>query len=179
MEDVPQTDDIEKLILKFTRDILFRINYFRYQPYGLDYEDLVQSVYLRICKNLKKSDKKIRDLKSYIMRVVDSVMIEVLAKSRLEMETIKVLNRNLSASPVTHSEHTKMHEESRKAALLGSLKGLKESRQTVLKLVLSGMSLEEVAQLQRWTYGKTHNLYSRGLKDLKKRLKAKGIIYED
>lgn len=179
MEGPPRNDYLERLIQDFARDIIFRINYFRYQRYGLDRDDLVQSVYLKICKNFEKSDKKIRDLKSYIIRVVDSVMIEALTRSRIEMQTLSLLNRNLSAARKTNSGHTKTHGDGRQTILLGSLKGLKDSRQTVLRLVLSGLSLEEVAKLQQWSYGKTHNLYSRGLKDLKKRLKAKGVIYED
>jgi DNA-directed RNA polymerase specialized sigma24 family protein len=63
--------------------------------------------------------------------------------------------------------------------LLGALDEMKESQRYVISMYLSGMDLDEIAELRKWTPGKTKNLYYRGLKDLKKRLEIRGIFYEN
>jgi len=56
---------------------------------------------------------------------------------------------------------------------------LLDSRKKVVKLYLLNMTLEEIAGFFNWTPHKTRNLLYRGLNDLKKILKEKGIDYED
>jgi DNA-directed RNA polymerase specialized sigma24 family protein len=56
---------------------------------------------------------------------------------------------------------------------------LMESRRRVVKLFLLNMSVEEIAVSLDWSQDKARNLLYRGLCDMRKILKARGIEYED
>ena len=56
---------------------------------------------------------------------------------------------------------------------------LMESRRKAVKLFLLNMTLDEIAIFLNWSRDKTRNLLYRGLSDLKKILKEKGIEYEN
>jgi RNA polymerase sigma factor (sigma-70 family) len=176
---VPEKNYPEKLILDFSRYIISRVNSFRYQKYGIDQDDLLQNIYIRIFKVFEKNDKKIRAFKSYISRIVDSVVIDTIKSSRKETEALKELNHNLVDVQGHSFGKSQSQSDGLKEILLSSLDGLKESQRYVISLYLSGMDLDEIAELRKWTSGKTKNLYYRGLKDLKKRLEIRGIFYEN
>ena len=59
-----------------------------------------------------------------------------------------------------------------------SVDSLIESRRQVVKLYLLGMDLDEISEFFGWSDGKARNLLYRGLADLKKKLREKGIEYE-
>ena len=54
-----------------------------------------------------------------------------------------------------------------------------ESRRQVLKLYLMGMDLDEISEFFNWSEGKTRNLLSRGLADLRQELLEMGIRYKE
>ncbi len=60
-----------------------------------------------------------------------------------------------------------------------ALDSILESRRKVVKLFLLNMTIDEIAALFDWSKDKTRNLLYRGLNDLKKILKEKGIEYEN
>ena len=169
----------EKLILDFSRYIVSRINSFRYQRYGIDQDDLVQNIYLRIFKIFQKNDKKVRAFKSYISRIVDTVVIDAIKSSRKETEALKELNQNLVEVQGQSFGKSKSQNDGLKEKLLSSLDELKEGQKYVISMYLSGLDLDEIADLRKWTLGNTKNLFYRGLNDLKKKLKRKGVFYEN
>lgn len=169
----------EKLILDFSRHIVSRINSFEYQKYAIEQDDLLQSIYVRIYKIFKNSDKKRGCSRLYINRIINSVVIEAIKKSRKETEIVNTLNHNMIAVHGHAYEKSKSQSYDLKQILLRSLNELKGSRRYVIDLYLSGLELDEIAQLQKWSKGKTNNLFYRGLKDLKKRLKKRGIFHEN
>jgi len=59
-----------------------------------------------------------------------------------------------------------------------AVESLMDSRRRVVKLFLLNMTLEEISIFLDWSEAKTRNLLYRGLDDLKKKLKEKGIEYE-
>lgn len=176
---VPEKNYPEKLILDFSRYIISRVNSFEYQKYAIEQEDLLQSIYVRIYKIFKNSDKKRGCSRLYINRIINSVVIEAIKKSRKETEIVNTLNHNLIAVYGHAYEKSKSQSYDLKQILLRSLNELKGSRRHVIDLYLSGLELDEIAQLQKWSRGKTNNLFYRGLKDLKKRLKKRGIFHEN
>jgi RNA polymerase sigma factor (sigma-70 family) len=176
---VPEQNYPEKLILDFSRYIVSRINSFEYQKYAIDQEDLLQSIYVRIYKIFKNSDKKRGCSRLYINRIINSVVIDAIKKSRKETEIVNTLNHNMIAVHGHAYEKSKSQSYDLKQILLRSLNELKGSRRYVIDLYLSGLELDEIAQLQKWSKGKTNNLFYRGLKDLKKRLKKRGIFHEN
>lgn len=176
---VPEKNYPEKLILDFSRYIISRVNSFGYQKYGIDQDDLLQNIYIRIFKVFEKNDKKITAFKSYISRIVDSVVIDTIKSSRKETEALKELNHNLVDIQGHSFGKGQSQSDGLKEILLSSLGELKESQRYVISMYLSGMDLDEIAELRKWTLGKTKNLYYRGLKDLKRRLEIKGVFYEN
>jgi RNA polymerase sigma-70 factor (ECF subfamily) len=60
-----------------------------------------------------------------------------------------------------------------------AVESLMASRRRVVQLFLLNMTLEEIAIILKWSEAKTRNLLYRGLDDLKKILREKGIEYED
>lgn len=176
---VPEQNYPEKLILDFSRYIVSRINSFEYQKYGIDQDDLLQNIYIRIFKVFEKNDKKITAFKSYISRIVDSVVIDTIKSKRKETEALKELNHNLVDIQGHSFGKSQSQSDGLKEILLSSLGELKESQRYVISMYLSGMDLDEMAELRKWTLGKTKNLYYRGLKDLKRRLEIKGVFYEN
>ena len=73
----------------------------------------------------------------------------------------------------------KKQETNLKKILGQAVESLIESRRKVVKLYLLNMTLEEIADFFGWSRHKTRNLLYRGLNDLKKMLKDKGIEYEN
>jgi len=175
----PELNYPEKLILDFSRYIVSRINSFRYQRYGIDQDDLVQNIYLRIFKIFEKNDKKVRAFKSYISRIVDAVVIDAIKDSRKETEALKELNQNLIEAQGHSFGKSISQSDGLKEKLQSSLDELKEPQRYVISMYLSGMDLDEIADIRKWTLGNTKNLFYRGLKNLKKRLETKGVFYEN
>jgi len=56
---------------------------------------------------------------------------------------------------------------------------LMDSRRQAVKLFLLNMSVEEIAVSLDWSQDKARNLLYRGLSDMRKILKTRGIEYED
>lgn len=65
-----------------------------------------------------------------------------------------------------------------KKIISAGIDSLIESRRKVVKLFLLNLTIEEIAILFNWSRDKTRNLLYRGLSDLRKFLKEKGIDYE-
>ena len=59
-----------------------------------------------------------------------------------------------------------------------ALAHLSENRRTAVELHLEGMTSQEIADLLDWSEAKARNLTYRGLKDLRKQLRAEGVEYE-
>jgi DNA-directed RNA polymerase specialized sigma24 family protein len=92
---------------------------------------------------------------------------------------LKEINQNLVDGQGHSFGKGQSQSDGLKEILLSSLGELKESQRYVISMYLSGMDLDEIAELRKWTLGKTKNLYYRGLKDLKRRLEIKGVFYEN
>jgi RNA polymerase sigma factor (sigma-70 family) len=170
--------DIERLITDFSRYIASRINVFRFREYGIDQEDLIQDISVRIWKSLGKNDKNIRDFRSYINKIVNSVVIEAISTSRRETETLVRLRQEMPEEHGHHSQRNVTDGGPMMDALAASLNEIRASRRNVLSLFLAGLTLEEIAELKRWSRSKTNNLFYRGLADLKKKLAAKGVCHD-
>jgi RNA polymerase sigma factor (sigma-70 family) len=166
----------ESFIQKFSRYIFFKISKFRYLTYGIERDDLLQDIYLKIWKYYEKNDKDISLSRSYIDTIINSVLINSIKKSKNEIKALNRLKLDIQESPVQEntSQLNLLNE-----LLLDFLNEIKAPSKTVISLRLVGFTLAEIAKLQSWGQSKTNNLYYRGIDELKKKLKAKGILYED
>jgi RNA polymerase sigma-70 factor, ECF subfamily len=171
-------EDFENLIERFTYFIQAHIQKFNPQRRGIDPEDIVQEVRIKLWK-LMTDEKTIHNHSSYIKKIVDSTVIDQLRKSRriegiINSERQKHISEQKKIYNMYDQDNIRMKE-----TINIALQSLLESRRRVVKLFLLNMSIEEIAILLSWTKDKTRNLIYRGLSDLKKKLKNNGIDYEN
>lgn len=175
----------EKEKLKELKDILekfsayIRVNIHKFDPLksGIDPDDIYQEVKIKIWKILN-DEKKIMNYSSYIKKIVNSSVIDQLRKLRRDRiifyhEKQKRISENEFNYEIDllNNKHVEEH-------LGRAIDSLMESRRIVVKLFLLNMTIEEISIFLKWSRDKTRNLLYRGLSDLKKRLRSKGMDYE-
>jgi RNA polymerase sigma factor (sigma-70 family) len=150
-----------------------------------DMDDIEQEVKIAVWKEIRKSEKEIRNLGSYIWRVAytttSKVMKRLSAQRRAlidpqdealdEEEKFKTSRMDLPEIQLQNKELAEIIRE--------SVDSLIESRKQVVKLYLSGLTADEITKYFGWSDGKARNLLSRGLTDLRKGLGEKGIEIEE
>jgi len=170
--------EFESIMNKFSCFIKAHIHKYDIQKDGIDPEDILQDVKLKIWK-LLEDEKKINNYPSYIKKIIKSSVVDQLRKSKREekaydselRERISELRRKFS---------NELHLETNIKEIIGnSVDSLLENRKKVVKLFLLNMTLDEISLLFNWSKDKTRNLLYRGLADLRKKLKEKGINYEN
>lgn len=138
--------------------------------YGLDPEDILQEVKIRIWK-LVCNEKKIVSPPSYIRKIISSTVIDQLRKHRREDN----LFRHEKQIRISEQKDPYCWETVRKRALQETVglavDRLINSRRQVVKLYLMNLTIPEISSYLNWSYDKTRNLLYRGLADLKETLK--------
>jgi len=173
------TDKFSGIIDRFSSFIKKNIHKFNPQQNGIDPEDIFQEVKIRIWRILE-NEKKIDNLTSYIMKIVNSTVIDHIRKSRRQGEIILAeKQKNISEKRRTYNKVTITHESPLKDIIVRAVENLKDSRRKVVKLYLLNLTIEEIAALFGWSLHKTRNLLYRGLNDIKKEIKDQGVDYEN
>lgn len=168
----------ERLVEKYSRFIESQILQFNPQKNGIDPDDIFQEVKIKLW-NVLTDEKKIYSYSSYIKKIVNSCVIDQIRKSRREEGVISNEKRKKISDRRSYYKKHNSSEEELKNMVGEAVGSLMESRRRVVKLFLLNMTLEEIAIFLNWSEAKTRNLLYRGLDDLKKMLKEKGIEYED
>jgi len=168
-----------KVILdNFAHFIRIQVHKYNLYRYGLDPEDILQDVNIRIWK-LICNEKIISNYASYIKKIVNSSVIDQLRKCRHEEglfnneKRIRIAEREMAYSK--EAIHNKNLEE----IVAKAVEMLIDSRRQVIKLYLLNLSIQEIAGYLNWSQDKTRNLLYRGLADLKNILKDKDASYEN
>jgi len=179
MENLSPTDtEIEKIIMDLSSFLASKLNSLGYQRHGLEKDDLLQEIHIRIWKTYKNNNHNIRYFNAYIKKIVYSVFINEINRINKEHKALETGGPCLDSYNGSSGCGTAPDDPS-KSILLGSIDCLNETKQQVIKLRLEGFTFDEIARLNRWSYRKTCNIFYRGLKDLKRKLEEKGIHYED
>lgn len=169
--------EFERIFSQFRRFILMNIHKFDLHKKGIDPEDILQEVRIKLWK-LIDNEKNIANLPSYIKKIINSSIIDYLRRLRREEELLtKEKNIRISEKEENYKK-TRLEIEEARDILYDALDHLIESRKQVVKLFLLNMTLEEISVILKQTKDKTRNLLYRGLKDLKKVLKERGFDYE-
>jgi len=175
-KDKAAQEDFEGILEKFSGSIRAQVLSRGLERRGIDPEDIIQEVKIRLWKRFC-GEKKVVNLSSYIKKVVGSVLIDQLRKSRAEERLIRQAmqkNREEEKPPGERDAG-----ESLRRTLEEAVDSLIESRRKVVKLFLLNLTIEEISSALRWSYDKTRNLLYRGLSDLRIALKKRGVEYED
>lgn len=173
-----KTEEFKSVIDRFSVFIKAHIKKYNLQKNGIDPDDIIQEVKIKIWKILE-NEKKIKNYASYIRKIVDSSVIDKLRKLKREEEILNYEKRKIVSELKGHYRTEILLDKNLKKLIAISVDSLLESRKKVVKLFLLNMTIEEIAFLFQWSKDKTRNLLYRGLNDLRKILREKGIEYEN
>lgn len=173
-----KTEEFKSVIDRFSVFIKAHIKKYNLQKNGIDPDDIIQEVKIKIWKILE-NEKKIKNYASYIRKIVDSSVIDKLRKLKREEEVLNYERRKIVSELKGHYRTEILLDKSLKKLIAKSVDSLLESRKKVVKLFLLNMTIEEIASLFQWSKDKTRNLLYRGLNDLKKILREQGVEYEN
>jgi RNA polymerase sigma factor (sigma-70 family) len=176
--DKARIDEFLSVVEQFSQFIRVHIQKFAPQNKGIDPDDILQEVKIKIW-NVLIDEKKIDNYASYIKKIVNSSVIDHLRRIRREERVLFTeMQRKISERRSTYNKENIDTDECKKI-LKQAVDSLLDSRRKVVKLYLLNMTLEEISEFFNWSPHKTRNLLYRGLNDLKKILQEKGIEYED
>jgi RNA polymerase sigma factor (sigma-70 family) len=139
---------------------------------GQEREDIEQEIKLKLWKMIRRG-KEIRDLRSYLGRMVYTAALDVLAKrlSYVPLDDLSAVGRPEALAdaegpgPEALAEQGQMKERVRAA-----VEALPERRRAVLRLHFSGESIDGMAGRLGWSSHKVRHLLYRGLGDLRRKL---------
>lgn len=170
--------ELEDILARFSGYIRANIIRFDLPRYGLDFDDILQEVKIKIWKMLH-DEKNIHCYSSYIKKIVENSVIDQFRKlKREEGIYLHEINKRISEQGDHYNPELFYGEMDLKDVIGKAVDELIESRRKVVRLYLLNMSLEEISIYFNWTQNKTRNLLYRGLSDLKIILKKKNIRYE-
>jgi len=146
---------------------------------NLDKEDIEQEVKIKVWK-LISSGGKISHFPSYIKRMVYTTTMDLMRKRGRKIDKINYEQKSLSQlkACVTDTPDFIIEKKELRLIIEGAINLLAEKRKTVLKLYLTGMNMNEMAEFLNWTQKKVEHLLYRGLDDLKKIFEKEEIDYE-
>jgi RNA polymerase sigma-70 factor (ECF subfamily) len=176
--DEKKIREFEAVLNKFSRFIKIHIQKFNVQKKGIDPDDISQEVKIKIWKILE-DEKKINNFTSYIRKVVDTSVIDKLRKLKREKGIYIYEKHKWISEQKSNYLHEIYYDDTIKEIVSNAIELLIESRRKAVKLFLLNMTIEEIAVFLKWSKDKTRNLLYRGLSDLKKILKEKGIELEN
>jgi RNA polymerase sigma factor (sigma-70 family) len=166
--------DLELMLIRFTSFIRAHIQKFEVQRYGIDPDDIVQEVRIKIWR-LLASEKNIVSYASYIKKIVDTVVIDQLRLLRKDEQLYRMEKQKQIAEQLNEFRPEILRHARLREAIGKAVESLIESRRNVVKLYLFDMSIEEISRFYGWSLHKTRNLLYRGLADLKRSLKKADI----
>ncbi len=171
----PNRDEIGKIIRDLSGYLSLKLNALGFQRYGIDKDDLVQEINIRIWQAYENNNHNIKYLKSYLKKVVHSVFVDEIRRIGRENEALKMIRPQLNQSRV-FDRWSPAEGEILMTVLASSIEDLKESKRLVVKLYLEGFKVSEIASLNQWSYRKTYLTFCRGVKDLRHTLRKRGQL---
>lgn len=163
-------EELRRMLHNYGQYMSVQVQRYNLPKYGLDPEDILQEVKMRIWK-LICNEKTIACPSSYIRKIISSAVIDQLRKHRREDS----LFQREKLICVSEQKDPYCWETVRRQALqemVGrAVDRLISSRRQVVKLYLMNLTIPEISSYLNWSYDKTRNLLYRGLADLKETLK--------
>jgi RNA polymerase sigma-70 factor (ECF subfamily) len=141
---------------------------------GPEREDIEQEIKLKLWKMVRRG-KDIRNLKSYLGRMVYTSALDVIAKrgNLVSLDNLPVESRSAALGddrgpgPEALAERSQMRDRIRAV-----MDGLPERRRAVLELHMTGQDIEQMAGRLGWSSHRVRHLLYRGLGDVRKKLEG-------
>ena len=170
-------EELEAILERFSASIRASILKFGLEKKGIDPEDVFQDIRLKIIKKIF-SAKKMRSPASYINSVVHSTLMDCLRRSRAQEEIFQFERLERLRQAGSQKEAQGVDTLVRRA-IWEAVDSLIPSRKKAIKMFLLNMTIKEIARSLNWTPIKTRTLIYRGLDDIKRKLKKRGIDHDD
>jgi RNA polymerase sigma factor (sigma-70 family) len=135
-------------------------------------EDVEQRVLVALWK-VTSGEQEIHHPSSYIYRTAVRETVRILREERRGEENLDDL-AGRAHSPVRTPEELANARELG-AQIMASLKGLSGERRRAVRAHLAGFSVNEMMEIFDWPYNKARNLIARGMADLRRELRERGV----
>lgn len=142
-----------------------------------DLAEVMQDVRIRLWNAGRRGERIEGFSTSYVYRTAMSAALDLLRKRRTHVADSLEGGEALAAgipSAERDPEATVLGDELAQR-ILAVVDTLHPPRRAAVRLHLSGYEAAEITRVMGWTEGKTRNLLSRGLADLRERLRREGI----
>ena len=141
------------------------------QAVGVE-EDVEQQVLMALWK-VADGEQEIRRPSSYIYRAAVRETVRILRKERRHQDRIEALRDG----PVARMPDPEEIAESRELGeqIRGVLEMLSTDRRRAVRAHLAGFTVGEIMEMFHWPYNRARNLIARGMADLRRGLRARGI----
>jgi RNA polymerase sigma-70 factor (ECF subfamily) len=139
-------------------------------------EDIVQGALVRLVRNLEKSGRNIEYSSMYLMKAAHGVAVDEIrrwCRGRPMLTLDEAILQRVSSDQASPERSSASREIGQ--AIQQCLAGLVPPRQVAVTLYLQGSTVPEASRRLGWTLGKTEKLVYRGLGDMRRCLRQKGV----
>jgi RNA polymerase sigma factor (sigma-70 family) len=166
---------LEHVVSRF--DAFIRRSARRHGLDGVEVDEVVQELRLRMWKSLGTAELIRRAKASYIYRTAISASIDIIRRRRARRFEAATLDENIADVAIDPRRRTDARVDASDlvASVHRAIALLAESRRAVVRMHLAGYERDEIADLLGWSEAKTRNLLYRGLADLRGILESWGI----
>jgi RNA polymerase sigma factor (sigma-70 family) len=171
-------ESIERIVEALAPLLNSELNILGHSAQSTDRDDLLQEIQLRIWKALRDKNGEIEFMSAYVKKVVFSVFINEVNRIRREKELISVVSHQYRLENPGEAVCPGPDDDMRQK-VIDSLAELGKTKQRVIRLRLLGFTFAEIGLINQWPLRKVCSLYYRGIGELKNKLNARGIQYED
>jgi len=190
MNDKSRTIDVEERFNAVVDEfgVLLRRAIVRLCPHdkGLQFDDIEQEARMRLWRALQ-AEREVTNYASYLYRIAATATIDAMRRvqARHEEQLHVLMEQGVEdvevmTVPAPMRDSPERQAESREAIrkVSAAVAQLPDDQRRAVGMYLQGMTSQDVANLMGWTEPKSRNLIYRGLKELRKALRAEGIEYE-
>ncbi|HOW86649.1 MAG TPA: RNA polymerase sigma factor [Candidatus Aminicenantes bacterium] len=164
-------EEFKKILDVYSPFMNFQVQRFNLVKYGLDPEDILQDVKIRIWK-LVRDGRTVLSPTSYIRRIVSSAVIDQLRKRRRDDSLyLHEKQKHISEQNYPYSGET-IQKKAFEETVGRAIEQLMDTRRQVVKLYLLNLNIQEISIYMNWSIDKTRNLLYRGFADIRKILRA-------
>ncbi len=136
-------------------------------------DDVEQQVLVALWKISSKGEQIIHNLPSYVYRVAVRETVRLL---RQEYRRKELPARDWEGEDTSIADADRIVEGKEVAGVVAEvLQGMSADRQRAVRAHLAGFSVKEVMTMFGWSYNRARNLIARGMADLRRGLRARGI----
>lgn len=167
-------EEFHGILNGYDRLINSLIHNYNLPKYGLDPEDVVQEVKVRIWKIIC-TDRVIHNHGPYIKKIVYTAIIDQFRKNRREEELLRHEKHNHISETKSYYDGEAIRKSAMSEALWNAVEHLIKSRRRVVKLYLLNLNIREIASYLNMSQDKIRNLLYRGLADIRKYLHNAGL----